>query len=77
MRATRKEKALRLLDRLEKGPSLTKGDHLEKDLNAERQVRNWIESWIIDDVCDLVPELQSRGTLRRTLIEGMQREGKA
>ena len=74
MRATRKEKALRLLDRLTKGPSLTKGDHLEKDLNAERQVRNWLESWIIDDVCDLVPELQSRSELRRTLVEEMNRE---
>ena len=61
---TRYDRAVALADRLKRGPSLsTVGREMMTKEDAERQVRGWLESWIIEDVNFLVPEL--RETKRR------------
>lgn len=50
---TRKQKAAELLRTLEQGPHLDCG----RD-DADRQVRTWLETWIIPRVKELVPELR-------------------
>lgn len=58
---TRKQKAHELIERLLRGPSLhyftvepTSEDQIMHD------VRMWLETWIIPDVRDLVPELKAK-----------------
>lgn len=59
---TRKDKAEKLLERLERGPSFYGVPMLDSPLTpeeAERQYRRWVESWILDDLTRLVPELKN------------------
>lgn len=57
---TRKQVAIQLMERLRRGPSLNpsvghKSYGMSK-VDAERQCRQWLTSWIIPDVLRLVPE---------------------
>jgi hypothetical protein len=57
---TRKHVAARLRARLERGPEYI--DHPARPAftpeEAKRQYRIWAESWILDDLEQLVPELR-------------------
>lgn len=60
--STRKDKAEALLARLQRGPSISTigSDPLSK-AHAERvaaEYRGWVESWVLTEVCTLVPELR-------------------
>jgi hypothetical protein len=58
---TRQDRANQLLRRLQKGPSFGWTDPANKSLTREEansQARAWIETWVLDDVLTLVPELR-------------------
>ena len=65
---TRKDRALKLRDRLETGPRFapvwtgqrinSAEDYESICIEFERSTRIWLQTWIIDDVKDLVPELR-------------------
>lgn len=57
---TRKQRARALLDRLRQGPALSApvdGSPLTVE-EAQRAYRRWSETWIIQELADLVPELR-------------------
>lgn len=57
---TRRERAAKLLERLQRGPHFVDpipDEPLTADL-ASRAYRCWAQSWILDDLQDLVPELR-------------------
>ena len=56
---TRKQRAAKLLERIERGPSLnpTTGEPLTTE-EAQRLYRVWMQSWILEDLKDLIPELR-------------------
>jgi hypothetical protein len=72
MKRTRRTKARELIERLNRGPAfslhasfggLTAAYIPPKarsliEAEMSRQYRGWIESWVQDDVLDLVPELR-------------------
>lgn len=58
---TRYDRAVALLDRLQRGPSfsvIVPEDDAMTAVEAMRRVRGWLDSWVIDDVCALIPELR-------------------
>ena len=56
MRKTRKQRALWLLELVEKGPA-----SLELDGKVEpKQYKLWVESWIIPELKRLIPELKEK-----------------
>lgn len=58
---TRRQRANQLLERLERGPSLsTHRIGMSSAREAEAQVKIWLRSWIVHEVIDLVPELRQR-----------------
>jgi hypothetical protein len=56
---TRKLRAAKLLERIERGPSFnpTTGEPLSAE-EAQRLYRIWMQSWILEDLIDLIPELR-------------------
>lgn len=57
---TRKQRAHVLLDRLRNGPALSApvdGSALSV-ADATRAYRRWSETWVLDELADLVPELR-------------------
>jgi hypothetical protein len=56
---TRKQRAARLLERIERGPSFnpTTGEPLTTE-EAQRLYSVWMQSWILEDLIDLIPELR-------------------
>lgn len=62
---TRKELAAKLKDRLVKGPSfsapLSSNDPPFSPEVAAAQYRTWAESWILEPLIQLVPELKKKG----------------
>lgn len=58
---TRKQRANELHKRLQRGPSLGMYDGRPMTPEeAERQVRAWLDSWVLREVVALVPELKNR-----------------
>lgn len=57
---TRKKIAAELWARLQRGPQF--GGALEEltGAEAEARCRGWLDSWIVDDVARLVPELRDK-----------------
>lgn len=58
---TRMDRAKKLLERLERGPSLGSDDIGKEKYTPEdamESFRIWARSWIIDELKDLVPELR-------------------
>ena len=53
----RKERALRLLERVKRGPAFSSMMEPTTD-EAKRVYRLWAESWVIEDLCNLIPELR-------------------
>ena len=55
---TRKQRAAKLLERIERGPSFnpTTGEPLTTE-EAQRLYRVWMQSWILEDLIDVIPEL--------------------
>jgi hypothetical protein len=55
---TRKQRAAKLLERIERGPSFnpTTGEPLTTE-EAQQLYRVWMQSWILEDLKDLIPEL--------------------
>jgi len=56
-RTTRKERALQLLDRVKRGPAFSSMSVITTD-EARRVYRLWAESWVIEDLYALIPELR-------------------
>jgi hypothetical protein len=56
---TRKQRAAKLLERIDRGPSFnpTTGESLTTE-EAQRLYRVWMQSWILEDLIDLIPELR-------------------
>lgn len=64
---TRRERAARLLALVTNGPSFSNpadfgGEPLDK-AEASRQYRLWSDSWVLEELVDLVPELQTAAKL--------------
>lgn len=57
---TRKDRAEELLRRLEKGPTLPFYMEAEAKKQAYESLRLWIQSWIVEEVKDLIPELRPK-----------------
>lgn len=59
---TRKEKAEKLLKMVKSGPSLSPFEGLtpEQIKSVEEQYQRWANSWIVDDLIYLVPELRKK-----------------
>jgi hypothetical protein len=62
---TRKQRAVKLLERLQRGPSMFFLERDYKDLGPRElqdsvtaRYRAWAESWILEDVQALIPELR-------------------
>jgi hypothetical protein len=66
---TRKLRAAKLLERIERGPSFnpTTGEPLTTE-EAQRLYRVWMQSWILEDLKDLIPELKPL-TLEAKIVE--------
>lgn len=60
LHGTRKQRATELLTRIKRGPSISAPFDGSPLTPAEviRIYRGWIESWILPDLTDLVPELR-------------------
>jgi hypothetical protein len=58
---TRAQRAMELLQRLERGPSFTEYSEGFTAPEASRQYQGWAEAWIIEELKALVPELRKRG----------------
>ena len=60
MRNTRMARARELERRLVLGPAFRIGGHptLFTPAEAASQYRRWVESWVLPEVCALVPELK-------------------
>lgn len=59
-RNTRTQRANELHKMLQRGPSLGfRGETMTPD-EAERQVRQWLHSWVLSEALDLIPELRNR-----------------
>ncbi len=56
---TRKLRAAKLLERIERGPSFnpTTGEPLTTE-EAQAQYNRWMNSWILEDLKYLIPELR-------------------
>jgi hypothetical protein len=56
---TRKLRAAKLLERIERGPSFnpTTGEPLSTE-EAQAQYNRWMNSWILEDLKHLIPELR-------------------
>ena len=56
---TRKLRTAKLLERIERGPSFnpTTGEPLTTE-EAQAQYNRWMNSWILEDLKDLIPELR-------------------
>lgn len=57
---TRKEKAAELLGRIKCGPSFSGLREPFTPEEASRQYRMWSESWIVEQLLELVPELKQK-----------------
>ena len=66
---TRKQRAARLLERIERGPSFnpTTGEPLTTE-EAQALYNRWMQSWILEDLKDLIPELKPL-TLEAKIVE--------
>lgn len=69
MAKTRASRAAELMTHLRRGPSFTglghpRGGALTPQ-EAERQFKLWAESWIIPEVCSLIPELHAPRETKR------------
>lgn len=65
---TRKVRAAKLLERIVRGPSFnqTTGEPLTTE-EAQRLYSVWMQSWILQDLKDLVPELREESQrMKRT-----------
>lgn len=72
IRGTKKQLTETLFKRLEAGPSLSTQfltdmhipsyDQLKIESEMERQVRNWLRSWVVEDVKRLVPKQYQQTT---------------
>lgn len=60
VRGTRRQRAAELLDRLRRGPSFSDGRPFTS-AEAAAQYKIWSESWIIQELLALVPELKGSG----------------
>lgn len=65
--ATKRQRARELRERLMRGPSLSL-QAVTKE-NVEREVKLWLETWILPEVMDLVPEL--RREMKNTNTQGV------
>jgi hypothetical protein len=61
VRGTRKQKAAELLERIERGPSFSDTGRTFTLAEAAEQYQRWAQSWIIQPLHELVPELKVRG----------------
>lgn len=68
-RQTRAARAGKLLAVLETGPSM-RGVRTMTPEVAERQVRLWLQTWIIPEVLELVPELRAAELARERAERG-------
>jgi hypothetical protein len=63
VRGTRKEKAIKLLNTITRGPSLlgyvVKSDNHPFDINPTRDYERWTNSWVIPYLYELIPELKA------------------
>lgn len=57
---TRKQLAAELWDRLKRGPSFGIDEHAVKPAEISSRYLGWVNSWILDDVARLVPELREK-----------------
>ncbi len=58
---TRKQRAEELLARLQRGPiigDVTRHDGLIEQDQVRREYRCWAGSWVLTELCQLVPELR-------------------
>lgn len=66
MKETRKTRAAQLLKRLRSGPCFSdpsvygQPENRVNTAEASRQFRNWSESWILDELKYLIPELREK-----------------
>jgi hypothetical protein len=60
---TRKQLAEELKARLTRGPSFSSmhGEPAYTPEEAARQYQRWAQSWILEPLCKLIPELKGRG----------------
>lgn len=66
---TRRQRAAKLLERIMHGPSFnpTTGGPLTTE-EAQRLYRIWMQSWILEDLKNLIPELKAV-TLEAEVVE--------
>ncbi len=57
---TRKQKAVVLLARLERGPEFSEFEFTPQ--RAKEAYQRWAESWILDDLKELIPELRKHNS---------------
>lgn len=57
---TRKQRASELLDRIRRGPSFSEIGRTFTIAEADAQYKVWSESWIIQELLQLIPELKVR-----------------
>jgi hypothetical protein len=65
---TRKQRAAKLLERIERGPSFNPrtGEPLTTE-EAQRLYCVWMQSWILEDLKDLIPELRQSQRLHEVV----------
>ena len=56
-RITRAQRARYLLERVKRGPTFSSMMEHTTD-EAKRAYRIWAESWVLEDLCELIPELR-------------------